>query len=493
MLKNIVANIIGRFWSILSNYIFIPLYISFLGMENYAVISFSLIIIGIMSVMDAGLSATLSREFAKAGDQDVKKNYKMKVLNTLEVCYWALVVLIILIVFFAAEPITSNWLTLSSLKPEYVKNALRIFGVVVAFQLLGNFYLGGLIGLEKQVKANVYQILWGVFKNGLVLILIFYKPSLIYFFIWQALVTIIYVFALRYDLGRTIDKSYKSFDFDFNILKKVKNFVIGMFLIAIVAAINTQLDKIAISKLLPLNELGYYNLANSLAISLVVLVTPVAVALLPRFTNFYSLGKKDESYDLYKKFILGISIIVFSIGANIIMNAKGLLYVWTGNLEIASAANQYVLFLTLGTSFLAMQVIPFNIAIANGYTRINNLMGICSIFISIPSYWLSVKYFGGMGAAITWCIIQSISTPIYLYFIHKKFLVIKDYTQVLFRRIFLPAIVSFGAAILLSLIEIEMIRLNQFLYISLSTFITLIIVSIFCLKKISTNFIKYFS
>ena len=65
MIKNIIANFIGKFWSILSGFLFIPLYINYLGFESYSIISFGLVISGLMAIMDAGLTATLSRELAR--------------------------------------------------------------------------------------------------------------------------------------------------------------------------------------------------------------------------------------------------------------------------------------------------------------------------------------------------------------------------------------------------------------------------------------------
>ena len=38
--------------------------------------------------------------------------------------------------------------------------------------------MGGLLGLEKQVKANIYQIGWGILRNGLVIFGIWLVPSL---------------------------------------------------------------------------------------------------------------------------------------------------------------------------------------------------------------------------------------------------------------------------------------------------------------------------
>ena len=64
MIKNIVANFFGKFWGLFSNFIFIPIYIRLLGIESYSIISFGLIIAGVMSVLDSGITATLSREMA---------------------------------------------------------------------------------------------------------------------------------------------------------------------------------------------------------------------------------------------------------------------------------------------------------------------------------------------------------------------------------------------------------------------------------------------
>lgn len=50
--KNIFANLIGKFWSLLSGFLFIPLYIKYLGFESYSVISFTLMIAGIMAILD---------------------------------------------------------------------------------------------------------------------------------------------------------------------------------------------------------------------------------------------------------------------------------------------------------------------------------------------------------------------------------------------------------------------------------------------------------
>ncbi|OWP85195.1 hypothetical protein BWK59_01230 [Flavobacterium davisii] len=52
--------------------------------------------------------------------------------------------------------------------------------------------------IEKQVEANVCQIGWGILRNGLIVIEIIFIPSLLMFFIWQTVSTILFTDYLRY-------------------------------------------------------------------------------------------------------------------------------------------------------------------------------------------------------------------------------------------------------------------------------------------------------
>src|SRR5665647_1926499 len=175
MVKNIIANFIGRFWSILSSFLFIPLYIHFLGFYSYSIISFTLVIARLMSILDGGLTATLSRELARS---DNSHKEKIKIFKTIESTYFIIIGFCIISAFCLSGVIANNWLILSAFDPHRVTLFLRIISFDIGFQLLLSFYLGGLLGLEKQVEANIYQMSWGILRNGLVIVAIIFVPSL---------------------------------------------------------------------------------------------------------------------------------------------------------------------------------------------------------------------------------------------------------------------------------------------------------------------------
>lgn len=493
MKKNIIANLAGRFWSILSNFAFIPLYIKYLGFESYSVISFTLMITGIMAVLDGGLTATLSREFARKDNTEADK---YRVFRSLEAGYLLVVFLCIAIIFLASGYIGQHWISVKSFTPDQIALFLKIMSFEIGFQFLFRFYMGGLLGLEKQVEANMYQIAWGLFRNGLVLIAIYLYPSLQTFFLWQTISTIIFTLLIKFALQNKISSDSRfafSLKIEKDVIQKVGKFAGGMMLIALVSALNTQLDKITISKLLSLDNLGYYTLAVSISQGLIVIINPLITALLPRFTAHYSKDENAEAASLYEKFSLLISIIVFSIMANIIFFAKELIWVWTGKMYIAEKTFQIVPLIALAYAMLAMQILPYNVAIAKGYTKLNNILGITSLFITIPGYLIFTKLYGTTGAAGIFCLIQVISTFIYLYFINLKYLGFVFFSELLVKQILLPLILSliigFIFSNFLGLLKVN--RIIDFLFISTSTIITIIALMLMLIpmKKLK-NYLK---
>lgn len=484
MIKNIIANFIGRLWGILSNFLFIPLYIHYLGFDSYSIISFTLVIAGLIAVLDAGLTATLSREFARL---DNFHDEKIRIFKTLESTYFIVIGLCIILVFSLSGIIANNWLKLNTFSPNIVTYFLKIISVDVGFQLLLRFYMGGLLGLEKQVKANMYQVGWGMLRNGFVVGAIFLVPTLEMFFVWQSVSTVIFAILLRFSLCKILTGRYLYFQFKIekSVFKRIWHFAGGMLLISLVAGLNTQMDKLAISKFLPIENLGYYTLAVSLAMGIIVLVNPISVALLPRFTALYSAGKNDEASILFHKISILVAILVFSVMANMAFFAKELIWIWTGKMELAEHACIYLPIIAMSYAMLALATIPYNIAIANGYTKLNNLLGLVSLCVTLPGYWIATKYYGAVGAAYVFCGVQTITTFIYLYYINKKFIKTKRLGMLYIKQIFLPLLIALSIAFGFSFIPTWIIqnRILLFFWIGMATIVTILLTSLLLQPK----------
>lgn len=476
--KNILVNFIGKFWSLLSNFLFIPLYIHYLGFESYSVISFTLIVASMFAILDSGLTSTLSREFARG---DISVDNKEKKFIAIESLFSLISLFAILISYFSSDYIAKNWVNSETYSVTQIAFLLKIVSIEVGFNLLFRFYLGGLLGLDRQVLSNIIQIGWGVFRNGLVLFVIMYEPTLKTFFFWQAGITMLSMYIARKKLFQKLNLSFKfRFSFDIDIYKDIWKFSLGMFFISIVAAINTQTDKIVISKILSVENLGYYTISVSLSLGLLVLISPIATALLPKFTTLYSTRQNEDASLIFMKYYQVLAIFVFSCMSIMIFMPDTIIWLWTGDKDIAFKSQVFLPVTAFGYGMLALQVLLFNIAIANGYTKLNSILGFISLIITIPGYWYAVKYFGAIGVAWLFALTQFLITIIYVFVINKKFLINISYWDIYLKKLLLPLLLTIGFTWMFStfLNNHSFNRLISLCYLVLSIFITFILTSL---------------
>ncbi|MBO9585948.1 MAG: oligosaccharide flippase family protein [Flavobacterium sp.] len=417
MFKNIIANYVGKIWGIVSVFVFIPFYIKLLGIESYAVINFYTVILTIMYFADGGLSATLNREVAR----NTNKQYIGNMLFTIERVYMAVCLFIIIIVFLFSKIIAANWLNSNTFSNEDLSLYISLMGISVAFQLFTTLQSSGLTGLEKQVLSNGIQVSSSFFRSGVVLLPLFFFPTLLTFFIWQVSINIIFFFVTRYNLWRYIKTDVK-YTFDREILKTVGRFAGGMMLMSIISSLNTQIDKLVISKLLSLKEFGYYALAGTLSQVPELIITPIAVAILPRMVKYSENNEKDKIKKLFHINTFILSTLAVTGGMLLFLFTKDFLLIWTHDIVIANKIENVTKILLVGAVFLSFQFMPYYLAIANGHTSVNVRLGIAAIICIIPALIFFVKQYGLIGATYTW-LIMNVFAYFYLgYFIISKFL-----------------------------------------------------------------------
>jgi O-antigen/teichoic acid export membrane protein len=207
--------------------------------------------------------------------------------------------------------------------------------------------------------------------------------------------------------------------------------------------------------------------------------------LLPRFTALYSDGETDKASKLFNKINLFVAILVFSIMANMSFFPKELIWIWTGNMELATQTRIYIPVLAFSAAMLSLQIIPFNIAIANGYTKLNNILGVVSLFITLPGYWFATKNYGAIGAAWVYCVVQFLITLIYLYIINNKFIKVKSVSVLYVGQMLFPLLLSLAVAFGFSFIPdwAKNSRIVSLVWIGMATFFTICVSVLFLVPK----------
>jgi len=190
--RNIAANMGGRVWSNLISLLFIPVYLHFLGIDNYGLIGFWITLVSVLSILDFGMGLTLTREMARLSTDPNNDRLLWDTLRSFEIIYWTLALTSGALIWIAAPAISNEWLNSASMPVETVIRSIRIMAAVFVFQFPFALYLGGIMGLQRQVLASGIQAGFGSMRGILAsAVLWLISPTIEAFFYCQLIVSLL--------------------------------------------------------------------------------------------------------------------------------------------------------------------------------------------------------------------------------------------------------------------------------------------------------------
>src|SRR5690606_22919795 len=163
-----------------------------------------------------------------------------------------------------------------------------------------------------------------------------------------------------------------------------------------------QLDRLTLSALRPLSELGYYALAISISAGLGRMVLPMFTAIYPRFSRLYAAGAQDEIATLYHYASRLLTAMVASIAAVIAFWGSDVLYLWTGDMVVAELVYVPMLLLVAGSAFNGLLILPYALQLSFGWTSLSIRTNMALLVLAVPYAIWAVSRFGMLGAASTW-------------------------------------------------------------------------------------------
>jgi O-antigen/teichoic acid export membrane protein len=298
-------------------------------------------------------------------------------------------------------------------------------GVAIAFQLSAGFYTGGLMGLQRQVEANLFRVAWSLFLGGgSVLVLWLFSPTIFAFALWQLISNAGYCFLVRASLWRclSLHPIQKKPHFTSQVFRQTWRFAAGMTGMTIIGILLSQTDKLVVSKMLSLESFGYYTIAGTIASVPIMLAGTAASALFPRFTELVALNDQNGLERVYIKACELIGVAIIPAGLILVFFGGDAVYAWTGSTIIAERAGMVASILVLAQMGQAITVVPYNLALAHGNIWDSARIGITSICLVTPLLFFLINKYDIVGAGTSWLILQICSLPLNMYFLHRRVL-----------------------------------------------------------------------
>ena len=402
---------------------FVPFYIRLMGAEAYGIVGVFVSIQVMFSVLDLGLSQALSRELARLSVDRKNADLMADTARTLEVVYWGIALGVAVVIALLSHFIAYQWLNPEHLSQESLVEALWVMAVVVGLRWPVALYMGGLNGLQRQVMVNALFAVFVTLQGaGALAVLWFVEPTVRAFFLWQALIALLQVVGLRIALWRSLSSEGVGV-FRLEILKGLWRFAAGMTGISLLATILTQMDKVLLSKLLPLAEFGYYTFAATVAAVIYKLISPVFTAYYPRLTE---LASKDDQPTLGRVYHQGcqlMAVAILPVTLILAFFSKEILELWTRNPDVVAKSSLLISLLVIGNALNGLMNLPYALQLAHGWTKLAFYQNVIAVIVLAPAIYFSTLRWGAVGAAGVWIVLNSAYLLIGVQVMHRRLLV----------------------------------------------------------------------
>ena len=410
---NVFANGVGVAVMALAPILAIPWYLRLLGPEQWGLVAFLTSMLAVLAGIDAGFGQAIVREFYQRVEAKADtSNHQALLLYGLERIYLIFAVLTALLIAVTAHWLAVHWLKLDGLEPGLGLFALVGGGVLFAVQFPGSVYRSVLIGTQAQVTLNLVLVFATLLRHlGGILILLAW-PTLQIFIVWLVLVSLLETLVRRRLVWRILEKQQKKLFWDYRALRKLLVPAVGLSGAVLLGVLAIHVDKLVLSRILPIEQFGYYAIAATVAFGALQAIYPLANAALPKIVQLRDAPEALFKFNLKLVIliigIVAVSTLVFSIFG------RQLLAMWLDDSRVETIVYSPLVILLLGSAMNAIYSVGYMNWLADGRNLTIlwvNGSGLVLALLLVP---FLVSRYGLEGAASGWFAINLMGVLIVL-------------------------------------------------------------------------------
>ena len=390
---NLISNFLGAVLSI----IFIPFQINLLGIEAWGLVGVYLIIQTFFVAFDNSITSALNREIATNISGHKARN--ISYFNSLYVYIFFLSLIIFIVGLYSGEFLASTWLSSKNIPPEVIAESIFLLFIIVILRLHEGFIRSALLGLQVHKVTSIIFLFSSFMRGGgVILVLLFISNSIQAYFIWQGLISLICFITMVYIFYRLNNFDFSNF-FNINYVIENINFSFWVFLTSITSFFISQFDRVLVSKIFDLEQLGYYTFAAVVAGYIAQIMNPIQMTFYPRFSELVE--KKDklsliDSFNFSNQIIVVLACLFFT---TMFFYSQPILELWTQNTLLASNTHFLVVLLSLSFFIGSPYLIVTSFLFAQNKPHIDALKNIFAVIIYIPLSIYAAINFGIVGLA----------------------------------------------------------------------------------------------
>ena len=416
------VNLVGRTWAVAVAFLATPIYLHWLGRENFGLVAFCLLLQAVLGFVSAGLSDSANRK-TSAVEKDGPAAVVEQQFAFLHLA-WLVGLGLGVVVAGLSGWLAHHWLQLDQIGAGSAQRAILLMAVVMALQVPIDLYIGIFLGARHHVAAN-FALAGTATMRALVSVgaVIFIAPTITVFFIAQIAASLIAVVVCHVALRRGARGQAKpAWRTTWSNVRASLDFSRGMTAVTFSGMLLGLADRIVLSRFLRLDEFGVYSIAVTLANLLYFLISPVSATFYPEFSRCIAQEQKDRLIQLYHQACQCIAVLVLPAGKILVFFGREVLGVWTLNSAIATEAAPVVALLVAVRMIGALNTIPYAVQFAHGWFSLVLGSNVAAIILLLPVLCYLAIHFGAIGAATGYLVIALPFLGWMVWRLHRRFM-----------------------------------------------------------------------
>ncbi len=377
----------------------IPYIYQHIGIERVGILTIIWALIGYFSIFDFGLGRAITQRIASLAPHKTDED-KINIATT-GVFLTALIGMVGGLVGFAIiELMGVSWVNSAPHLDDEIRSSFLLACLAIPATTATAGLRGILEGEQRFKTINLLKLVLGLSNFlGPVATIALFGPHLDY--------TVGSLVVARYDIlfAHYLNAKHAVGNAADNISReesrRLFHFGGWMTLSNLISPLMVVADRFLITHLLGAAMVAYYTIPVDFMIRLLVLPAAITTTLFPVFSKDLSGKNLTNAFDLYKKSMMVIFLMMGAIATCIFFGGKFGLDIWLGP-EFAEKSSTVASVLAVGILFNSMAQIPHAYIQASGDARSTALIHVFESVLYLPALYLLMQLYGVLGAALAW-------------------------------------------------------------------------------------------
>jgi O-antigen/teichoic acid export membrane protein len=408
LVESIFFNYFGTIAAALGPLLALPIYVSVLGAAKWGMMSVVLTVVMLLIMMDGGLSQVLLREFALRARQYGHHSSQLRALwKSCRALYCILAVVSGSILAVSSTWIASHWLNLGpEIDHDEATHILVLSGLLVAIQLFAALPRSLLLALDLYRPLNISIALAHIFRFGGGVLVVWSTRSLQWLLLWYLTVTLsegAFRFAL---VRRSIDVRGDRERASWSEIKRLGPGGAAMSLAVVLSGLATQTDKLILSRMVAVDQVGIYAIASNVALGLLSLTYPLVQAVFPSLLSIHEDRRRTRK--IFLRWLIVATMCAALVMALYVKLGEAVLNLWLRNGDIASAVYPILFVLLIGTLLNVIYQVGYVGWMLEANYRMPMIVSASSVALTLLVAPTLVRHYGIAGAAAGWLLINAL-------------------------------------------------------------------------------------